>query len=511
MRRSLSLGRYDSVVPSTILIPFTNQAIQEWLTQSAPAWAAAGVQQVILIGPGADKLKPASAKPAWKFQPAERPFQGQAWNALLDEVSTPVLLLVNGDANAVLSPDGIARLTSQVVETGVSAMYSNYVEETPTGTADHPTTPYQLGSIRDGFDFGPVVAMNVDAIRQTRSRFGPLMNTEFAAWYDLRLRLSVLSLPVHIPEILYRCQKLDNRPTGQQIFDYQDPRHRSSQEEMEKVATEHLKRIGAYLAPKFAKPPTGEGKYPVEASVIIPVRNRAKTIGDAVRSALAQEAPFKFNVIVVDNHSTDGTTDILRELAAKNDRLVHLVPERTDLGIGGCWNHGVQSPQCGRVAVQLDSDDLYSGPDTVRQIVAKMDEGYAMVVGSYQMVNFELKEIPPGLIDHREWTRDNGRNNALRVNGLGAPRAFLTELFRRHPLPNVSYGEDYWIGMRLSREYEIGRIFESVYLCRRWDGNTDANLPLPAKNAHDAYKDRLRTLEILARQQMNLKGGSSQG
>jgi hypothetical protein len=495
------------VVPTTILIPFTNQAIQDWLTQSA-AWAAAGVQQVIVTGAGADKLNAPSDRTAWKFHPAEKPFQGRVWNELLDGVSTPVLLLVNGDASVILNPDGIARLTSLLLETGASAMYSNYAEETPTGTADHPTIPYQLGSIRDGFDFGPVVAISTDAIRQTRGRFGPLMDTTFAAWYDLRLRLSVLSLPVHIPETLYRCRKLDNRPTVQQIFDYQDPRHRAAQEEMEKVATEHLKRIGAYLAPGFSRPPANQGKFPVEASVVIPVRNRARTIADAVRSALTQEAPFKFNVIVVDNHSTDGTTDILRELAAKHDHLVHLIPERTDLGIGGCWNHAVQSPHCGRVAVQLDSDDLYSGPDTLRKIVAKMDEGYAMVVGSYQMVNFELKEIPPGLIDHREWTRDNGRNNLLRVNGLGAPRAFLTELFRRHPLPNVSYGEDYWIGMRLSREYEIGRIFESIYLCRRWDGNTDANLPLPAKNAHDTYKDRLRTLEILARQQMNLKGGS---
>jgi glycosyltransferase involved in cell wall biosynthesis len=317
-----------------------------------------------------------------------------------------------------------------------------------------------------------------------------------------------LSLPVHVPETLYRCRKLDNRPTGQQIFDYHDPRHRTAQEEMELIATEHLKRIGAYLSPKFARPKLNRNDFPVQASVVIPVRNRARTIADAVQSALSQEAPFPFNVIVVDNHSTDGTTDILRQLASQNDRLVHLVPERTDLGIGGCWNHAVQSRQCGRVAVQLDSDDIYSGPDTLRQVVEKVDEGpYAMVVGSYRMVNFELKDIPPGLIDHREWTRENGRNNLLRVNGLGAPRAFLTEILRQHPLPNVSYGEDYCIGLRLSRHYEIGRIFESVYLCRRWEGNTDANLPLASKNAHDTYKDRLRTLEILARQHVNLNGG----
>lgn len=500
------------MVPSTILIPYAGDPPRGYLAQNAIAWASAGVRQILLIGPGADTLESPADKLSLIGRAIDPPFQGQIWDALLEQINSSVLLLVNGDAGAILNPEGIDRLTSIIEETRTSFAYSNYAEDSSSGSADHPTTPYQLGSVRDNFDFGPVVAINMAAVREARERFGPLTDSRYGAWYDLRLRLSAISMPVHIPEILYRCRKLDDRPTGQQIFDYQDPRHRAAQEEMEEIATAHLKRIGAYLEPRFARPVISEGRFPVDASVIIPVRNRVKTIADAVNSALSQEAPFTFNVIVVDNHSSDGTTDVLRKLAGDHDRLVHLVPERTDLGIGGCWNLALQSQHCGRVAVQLDSDDLYSGPDTLRQIVDKVHEGpYAMVVGSYRMVNFNLEDIPPGLIDHREWTRDNGRNNLLRVNGLGAPRAFVTELLRQHPLPNVSYGEDYFIGLRLSREYEVGRIYEPLYLCRRWEGNTDANLPIATKNAHDTYKDRLRTLEILARQQVNLNGKRMEG
>jgi glycosyltransferase involved in cell wall biosynthesis len=236
---------------------------------------------------------------------------------------------------------------------------------------------------------------------------------------------------------------------------------------------------------------------------VIPVRNRERTIADAVRSALGQRTGFAFNVLVVDNHSTDRTGALLEELAAQDPRVVRLVPDRTDLGIGGCWNHAVYSPLCGEYAVQLDSDDLYADEGTLERMVGHFQQGpYAMVIGSYTIVSFDLQEIPPGLIDHREWTRENGRNNALRINGLGAPRAFFVPLLRQIGLPNVSYGEDYAAALRISREYEVGRIYDPVYLARRWEGNSDAALPLATANRYDAYKDHVRTVEILARQEM---------
>src|SRR5262249_50147206 len=287
-------------------------------------------------------------------------------------------------------------------------------------------------------------------------------------------------------------------------FDYVDPSLRGYQIEMEEIATNHLKRIGAYLEPSFDPLPDAEGEFPVQASVIIPVRNRVKTIGDAVRSALSQRTGFSLNVIVVDNDSTDGTSDVLRELAARNRNIMHMVPESTGLGIGGCWNHAIYSPHCGRIAVQLDSDDIYSDSGTLDTVVSKFDEGpYAMVIGSYTITDFQMRQIPPGLIDHREWTRENGRNNALRINGLGAPRAFYVPVLRKIGFPNTSYGEDYAAGLRISREYEIGRIYDSLYCARRWEGNSDARLDVPTQNRFDLYKDRLRTIEIAARQGRN--------
>jgi glycosyltransferase involved in cell wall biosynthesis len=303
---------------------------------------------------------------------------------------------------------------------------------------------------------------------------------------------------VRIPEPLYGASTMDARATGEKQFDYVDPRNRDYQIEMERIATAHLKRIGAWLEPRFEKVPTGAEKFPLKASVVIPVRNRKRTILDAVRSALAQNVEFQFNVIVVDNHSTDRTTDILRGIG--DSRLKHLVPERRDLGIGGCWNEAIYSGDCGRYAVQLDSDDLYVDDRVLGRIVAELEAGpYAMVVGSYTTVDFSLQEVAPGRIDHREWSRENGRNNALRVNGLGAPRAFDTSVLRRIGFPNVSYGEDYAVAMRISRDYEIGRIYDSVYLCRRWEGNSDSALPLEVANRYDRYKDWLRTIEIQAR------------
>jgi glycosyltransferase involved in cell wall biosynthesis len=291
---------------------------------------------------------------------------------------------------------------------------------------------------------------------------------------------------------------IDTRPTGEKQFDYVDPRNRDYQIEMERVATAHLKRIGAWLQAGFEEVRFGSEIFPVKASVVIPVRNRERTILDAVQSALAQRADFEFNVIVVDNHSTDRTTEILRDIG--DQRLKHVVPQRRDLGIGGCWNEAIFSIHCGQYAIQLDSDDLYINDGVLHRVVAELESGpYAMVIGSYTMVNFSLQEIAPGLIDHREWTRENGRNNALRVNGLGAPRAFNTSVARRIGFPNVSYGEDYAVALRISRDYEIGRIYESVYLCRRWEGNSDSALPLGVANRYDLYKDWLRTIEIRAR------------
>ena len=291
----------------------------------------------------------------------------------------------------------------------------------------------------------------------------------------------------------------------EKIFDYVDPRNRAYQIEMEQLATAHLKRLNAYLAPNFVSVPDSSEAFPIKASVIIPVRNREKTIADAVHSVLSQKTEFVFNVIVIDNHSTDGTSAELKNIAAADARVIHLVPTRTDYGIGGCWNEGIYSAHCGRYAVQLDSDDIYTNDDTLAKIVAEFEKGkYAMVIGSYTTVDFDLNELPPGLIDHKEWTRDNGRNNALRINGLGAPRAFDVTILRQIGLPNVSYGEDYALALRLSRDYEIGRIYESVYYARRWSGNSDSALPLPTMNRYDTYKDRIRTWEIQARQRKNL-------
>jgi glycosyltransferase involved in cell wall biosynthesis len=297
---------------------------------------------------------------------------------------------------------------------------------------------------------------------------------------------------------LYSASMIDARPTGQKQFDYVDPRNRDYQIEMERIATAHLKRIGAWLPPRFAQVPAAAETFPVKASVLIPVRNRERTILNAVQSALAQSTEFNFNVIVVDNHSTDRTSEILSGIS--DSRLKRVVPERRDLAIGGCWNEAIYSQHCGRYAIQLDSDDLYIDDGVLRRLIAELEAGpYAMVIGSYTMVDVSLKEIPPGLIDHREWTRENGRNNALRINGLGAPRAFDTSVLRRIGFPNVSYGEDYAVALWISRDYEIGRIYESVYLCRRWEGNSDSALTLEVANRYDQYKDWLRTIEIKAR------------
>jgi hypothetical protein len=406
--------------------------------------------------------------------------------ALLDAADSDILLLGDPRVSIEPGPQMLDRMARVLRESDAGWVYAD--------AAGHPRIDYLSGSIRDTFDFGPIVGVSVKAARQS----GIDADWKWGGLYDLRLRLSEKHAIVRIPEPMYSASALDSRPTGRKQFDYLDSRNRDYQVEMERIATAHLKRIGAWLPPHFKKVPSSTEAFPVKASVVIPVRNRERTILDAVQSAIAQRADFEFNVIVVNNHSTDRTTEILRGI--NDSRVKHVVPQRRDLGIGGCWNEAVYSNDCGQYAVQLDSDDLYVNQDVLRRIVAELEAGpYAMVIGSYMMVDFSLKEIPPGLIDHREWSRENGRNNALRVNGLGAPRAFNTSILRGVGFPNVSYGEDYAVALRISRDYEIARIYEPLYLCRRWEGNSDSALPLETANRYDLYKDWLRTIEIQAR------------
>ncbi|MCE5263955.1 MAG: glycosyltransferase family 2 protein [Deltaproteobacteria bacterium] len=429
------------------------------------------------------------------------PGDGGSWNALLAGLTTRHLLYVSRPG-VRQDPRGLTRLLAVAEETGSGMVYADYAEQDGDTLREHPVNDHQPGSLRDGFDFGPLILISTDAARGALRKYGEIPPWRWAGWYDLRLKLSTDRAPLHLPERLCIVEGTAGPGAGQ--FAYVDPRNRPYQEEMEAAATAHLKRIGAWLAPVFREVPLSDHPFPVEASVVIPVRNRVRTVADAAESALAQQADFPFNVIVVDNHSEDGTTGLLADLARRHPRLRHLVPERRDLSIGGCWNEALFSEACGRYAVQLDSDDLYRSDDVLGRLVDLLRGGNcAMAVGSYTVVDRELHEIPPGLVDHREWTEENGRNNALRINGLGAPRAFDTAILRGIGFPNVGYGEDYAVALRISREYRIGRIYDSLYLCRRWEGNTDARLTVEQANRHDAYKDRLRTIEIRARQKLN--------
>ena len=396
-------------------------------------------------------------------------------------------------------------------DTGAVMVYSDHYSVQEGKLEKHPVIDYQAGSLRDDFGFGSlwlVKAQNLldYAAQQDRQEY------QFAGLYDLRLYLSRVGEIFHINEFLYTEDELDTRKSGEKQFDYVNPRNREVQIEMEKACTHHLEKVGALVDTNYYRQPDfDEQEFEYEASVIIPVFNREKTIADAVKSALSQKTSFKFNVIVVNNHSTDRTGEILSEIAhemeERNDkqagRLVQIVPDRNDLGIGGCWNMAINSDHCGKFAVQLDSDDLYSSPKTLQKIVdAFHKQKAAMMIGSYRMCDFDLNTLPPGLIDHKEWTEDNGCNNALRINGLGAPRAFFTPLVRQIQFPNTSYGEDYALGLVFSRRYRIGRIYDELYLCRRWGGNSDAALSIDKVNANNLYKDRLRTMELKARQQM---------
>ena len=410
-----------------------------------------------------------------------------------------ILLNLSG-REVTITDDAANRMKEHADSTEAGMVYSDYVKTMGADAiAPAPLIDIQAGSLRDDFDFGALVLITPAGIESYLEFKGQDFKT--AGFYQLRLAIQRCLPIVRMPQPLYTIAETDFRTSGQKQFDYVNPRNRDVQIEMEAACTEHLRLIDGYLKPGAgASVNTGEGSFPVLASVIIPVRNRERTVADAVKSALSQQLDGPYNVIVVDNHSTDGTTRILSDLAKADNRLVHIIPERTDLGIGGCWNLAVNDERCGRFAVQLDSDDLYSGPDTLQKVVDKFREGgYSMVIGSYRMCNFDLETLPPGIIDHKEWTDENGPNNALRINGLGAPRAFYTPVVRKIGFPNVSYGEDYAVAIRIAGEYRLGRIFDELYLCRRWEGNSDAALSPEKVNANNLYKDSLRTAELQRR------------
>lgn len=424
------------------------------------------------------------------------------------------LLIRNEGYEIDLPQVSLRRMVEVAKATDAILLYSDYKVMNPDGSLTaHPLATYQGGSVRDDFDFGPQILIDLNALKEKlsdRPDAKEEYSSEHSGLYALRLFIAsdLIDKPgiVHLPEYLYVSTENDRRTSGEKQFDYVNPRNASVQKERERVFTQFLRDIKAALMPVSRLIDPDAGKFPVEASVIIPVRDRARTIAEAVESALSQDTPFDFNVIVIDNHSTDGTTEIVAKLATTNPRVIHLIPTRLDLGIGGCWDLAIRDRRCGRFAIQLDSDDKYKESTTLTQIVdCFRRERCAMVIGSYELTDFDGNPIPPGLIDHKEWTPDNGHNNALRINGLGAPRAFHTPVLREIGVPNVSYGEDYALGLRISREYKIGRIYDSLYLCRRWQGNSDADLSQERVNANNRYKDWLRTVEIEARRKIVLE------
>ena len=418
----------------------------------------------------------------------------QAMRAIAEHSDKTYTLLYTKHTALKIGMFALERMVQVMEMTQAGMVYADHYQQIDGVQKTAPVIDYQPGSLRDDFNFGSVLLFNANAFKEV------IENTEeeyqYAGLYDLRLKISQKSKLVHINEYLYTETESDNRLSGEKQFDYVNPRNREAQIEMEEVFTLYLKAIDALLEPMYVETDVKKGNFEYEASIIIPVRNRARTINDAIRSALSQETRFPFNIIIVDNHSTDGTTEIIGQYK-DNKAVIHLQPQRTDLGIGGCWDLAINHPRCGRFAIQLDSDDLYSDTHTLQTIVDTFyKEQCAMVIGTYRMTDFRLNTIAPGVIDHSEWTKENGHNNALRINGLGAPRAFFTPILRETGVPNVSYGEDYALGLIFSRQYKIGRIYDVLYLCRRWEGNSDAALSIEQTNANNHYKDSLRTREL---------------
>ncbi len=441
----------------------------------------------------------------------EYPHGGSSLKCALEKaLSSPSILIVMSAHAVSLTADDVSLLLAESRKSDDSAIwYADYYETGRSPSCLRATIDYQLGSIRDDFNFGPCLLVSGPCLRDALSRYGELSDSRWGGLYELRLLLSCRGAVRRIP---HPCSLVcQDAASVSSHFDYVDHARMEQQKEMELIATRHLQRIGALCSHAVVPAPEGEAGFPVEASIVIPVRNRERTITDALRSALTQEADFSYNVIVVENHSTDGTRREIEEIARKDSRTVVRVPERHDLGIGGCWNEAVGSSFCGRFVCQLDSDDLFAHRHALADMIEVLRGGMCgMAVGSYRVVDFALDEIPPGVVDHREWTDGNGRNNLLRVNGIGAPRAFSTTLLRQHPFPDVSYGEDYAAALRISRDYRVGRIYEPLYLCRRWSDNTDADLTPLQKNEMDFYKDTLRSQEIEERIACNRERNTSE-
>jgi hypothetical protein len=439
--------------------------------------------------------------PNYNYLQSDSISNSAVFRKIYSECDTEFFLLVIGDIEINIDESALSRFIEVAKTRSGGIVYSDYYELLKNDSIERPTIDYQTGSVRDDFEFGSVILFRRDSVKKF---YNHNSNYNSAGLYSLRLSVSEDYPIVRIPEYLYTASKLDLRKSGEKLFDYVDPQNRNVQIEMEKAATFYLKQTGTYLPPVMKDTNLDAKEFDYEASVIIPVKNREKTIEDAVQSALKQETDFSYNVIVVDNHSSDSTTQLLNNLAKKDNRVVHIIPERTDLAIGGCWNEAILSSQCGKFAVQLDSDDLYLNEHTLQKIIDKFyQDRCAMIIGSYKLTDFNRKDIPPGIVDHKEWTDENGQNNALRVNGLGAPRAFYTPVIREIIFPNVNYGEDYAVALAILREYKIGRIYEPLYICRRWEGNTDADLSIEQQNANDYYKDSIRTREIIERQKKN--------
>ena len=423
--------------------------------------------------------------------------------AIAEHADADYILLYTKQNTLVPGYFALDRFVKIAQDTNAGMLYADHYTVVDGVRSNAPVIDYQFGSLRDDFNFGSLLFFNAADFKKAAAGIDKQYTA--AGLYDLRLCISRIAPIVHINEYLYSDVTVDNRKSGEKIFDYVDPKNRGVQIEMEEACTEHLKAIGGYLAPKFDKIEFNRGDFANEASVIIPVRNRVRTIRDAIKSVLSQKTDFPFNLIIIDNHSTDGTSEAIEEFTS-DPRVIHIIPAREDLGIGGCWNVGANHPEAGKFCVQLDSDDVYSDENTLAKMVkAFYDNNSAMVVGTYELTDIDMNTIPPGVIDHKEWTPENGRNNALRINGLGAPRAFYTPLLREIHVPNTSYGEDYALGLAFSRHHQIGRVYDVVYFCRRWEDNSDHALDINKMNANNLYKDRIRTWELEARIAMNKK------